>query len=98
MTAIQIPKAAPGACFGFYELARRHGDYAMAGVAIAARGAEPLSSPRIAFFSVAQRAVRAPAAEAALEGWAPAKTDALATARASLDDIAFEGDLNASPD
>lgn len=88
VTGIHIPAASEGRRFAFYELARRHGDYAMAGVAVAASGAT-FDDPRIAFFSVSDRAVRATGAEAAL-----ASGDADAAA-AALDAIDFAGDLNA---
>lgn len=88
VTAVLIPDAAPGDRFGFYELARRHGDYAMVGVAVALTG----SSLRIAYFSVADRALRACAAEAILS------TDigAVDAAVAALDQLEFDGDLNAT--
>jgi len=83
---IRLPKG--GGPFGFYELARRHGDYAMAGVAVA------LEAPRIAFFGVADRAIRAPGAEAALAGRG---ADALANAVAALD-LPVAGDLHTAAD
>ncbi len=85
--AVDVPVAAPDDSFGFYELARRHGDYAMAGVAIAKR-----SDTRIAFFSVAERAMRAPSAEALLTREPAAIDEAIA----SLAEIEFNSDLNAS--
>ncbi|GAB5377205.1 MAG: xanthine dehydrogenase family protein subunit M [Acuticoccus sp.] len=84
---IVLPKA--GGPFGFCELARRHGDYAMAGVAVA------LGTPRVAFFGVADRAVRAPGAEAALAGKDAGDEEAIAAAIATLD-IEFAGDLHTS--
>ena len=88
VTEIAIPARQEGQRFGFYELARRHGDYAMVGVAISE---VPGKTCRIAFFSIADRAIRATAAEAAL-----ASGD-LAAAVAALDDLPFDGDLNAAP-
>ncbi|MEM9779021.1 MAG: FAD binding domain-containing protein [Pseudomonadota bacterium] len=93
VTAIQIPT--PPRRIGFAEVARRHGDYAMAGVAVTDRGTgATLTDPRVAFFGVADRPLRAQAVEEALEGASFSKPDALA----ALSDIPFEGDLNASPD
>lgn len=97
LEAVRFPRAAADARFAFDELARRHGDYAMAGVAVAARGREALSDVRVALFSVADRPVRARAAEAALEGRDPHDPQARAAAAEALDEIAFEGDLNAAP-
>ena len=88
VTDIEIPIADAGDRFGFYELARRHGDYAMAGVAlrIAATGT------RVAFFGVADRALRVRDAEHALQ------SGDLETAIAALDTLSFDGDLNAAPE
>ena len=96
VTAIRIPVPPRGSAWAFHEIARRHGDYAMAGVALAAAAAAPLSDPRIAFFGVADRAVRVPAAEAALDGHAPGDAAARAAAIAVLDGIDYLDDLNAS--
>lgn len=86
---IEVPKATSDDRYGFYELARRHGDYAMAGVAVAARVGVPL---RVAYFGVSDSAVRATGAEAALaNGLDDAAIDA---AIATLDEIDFAEDLN----
>jgi len=67
LTAIRIPAATPDARFGFAELSRRHGDYAMAGLAASARAeGKSLKDIRLAFFGVALTPVRAKHAEAAL--------------------------------
>jgi carbon-monoxide dehydrogenase medium subunit len=94
--AVSIPKAPPGARFAFREIARRHGDYAMAGVAIAARESDPFDGMRIAFFSVSDRAIRALAAEDALNGRVGGDSDAVAAALATVDALELQGDLNAS--
>lgn len=91
VVAIAVPRA-HGRRFGFSELSRRHGDYAMAGCAVAWGEA-----PRAAFFSVADRAIRAHAAEAALAGRAPDDDGAVDAAVAALAEIQFAGDLNAAP-
>ena len=90
LTSVSIPIAQPGDRFGFYEIARRHGDYAMAGVAVAQQNGQF----RIAFFSVADRALRATGAEDVLNA-DPTDIDA---AVARLSEISFDGDLNASPE
>lgn len=90
LTAVSIPIAAPADRCGFYEIARRHGDYAMAGVAVAANG----GAWRIAFFGVADRPLRAEGAEAVLNGDAAN----VAGAVAALSDLDFGGDLNGAPD
>ena len=83
---IEIPLPPSGQRTGFHEIARRRGDYAMAGCAIAA--AADLTDPRIALFGVADRPVRAKAAEAAL----PNDVD---LAIAALAELEFSGDLHA---
>lgn len=91
VTEISLPMASEHQRHGFYELARRHGDYAMAGVAVTSAGAE---RHRIAFFGVSDRAVRAKGAETALDGQPSGDPQALETAIASLDEIEFSADLN----
>jgi aerobic carbon-monoxide dehydrogenase medium subunit len=67
LTAIRIPAASPATRVGFAELARRHGDYAMVGLAACASDAgESLCDLRLAYFGVGSIPVRARRAEAAL--------------------------------
>ena len=68
LTAIRVPVPRSGARFGFAELARRHGDYALVGLAAAATAdGGRLGAVRLAFFGVGDRPTRARRAEAALE-------------------------------
>lgn len=68
LTAIRLPAADKDTRVGFAELARRHGDYAIVGLAASARAAgQGLSDVRLAFFGVGDTPVRADQAEAALE-------------------------------
>jgi carbon-monoxide dehydrogenase medium subunit len=67
LTAVRFPAAAPDTRVGFAELARRHGDYAMVGLAATAKGnTKGLSDVRLCFFGVGATPVRARKAEAAL--------------------------------
>jgi carbon-monoxide dehydrogenase medium subunit len=67
LTAIRIPAATSETRTAFAELARRHGDYAMVGLAATARIAgKALSDVRLVFFGVGTTPVRARTAEAAL--------------------------------
>lgn len=69
LTAIRVPAAGKDARVGFAEFARRHGDYAMVGLAAAARAdGKNLADVRLAFFGVGATALRAKKAEAALAG------------------------------
>jgi aerobic carbon-monoxide dehydrogenase medium subunit len=67
LTAIRVPAAGAHSRYGFAELARRHGDYAMVGLAAAARqDGESLRDVRLAWFGVGATALRSRKAEAAL--------------------------------
>jgi carbon-monoxide dehydrogenase medium subunit len=68
VTAVHLPAARPTNRFGFAELARRQGDYALVGLAASARVAgRALANVRLGFFGVGATPVRAKKAEAALE-------------------------------
>jgi len=67
LTAIRVPAATGDTRAGFAEFARRHGDYAMAGLAATAKAnGKGLSDVRLAYFGVGAMPVRAKSAEAAL--------------------------------
>jgi len=67
LSAIRVPAATADTRVGFAEFARRHGDYAMAGLAACARAeGKGLKDVRLAFFGVGATPVRARRAEAAL--------------------------------
>lgn len=69
LTAIRISAARKDSRFGFAELARRHGDYAIVGLAASARAqGEGLSDVRLAYFGVGATPLRARKAETALTG------------------------------
>ena len=84
--ALRLPVPWPDERFALYEVARRQGDYALAGAAIA-RGE---AGGRVALFGVADRAVLSPAA-AALAAADPA-APAAAFSEALVRDIEFIGD------
>jgi aerobic carbon-monoxide dehydrogenase medium subunit len=68
LTAIRVPAADKSSRVGFAELARRHGDYAIVGLAASARAdGKGLSNIRLAYFGIGNTPVRAKKAEAALE-------------------------------
>ena len=84
LAAVELPMAAADERQHFSELSRRHGDYAVAGLAAAARVARrSLRDVRLAFFSVADRPLRASAAEALLMA-GPVDEARLAAADAAL--------------
>jgi carbon-monoxide dehydrogenase medium subunit len=79
----------PGAGWGLHEVARRHGDFALAGAAaVLSLRAGRIGDGRIALFGVGPSALRAPAAEQRLIGESPTPgllREAAAAAAASLD-------------
>ena len=92
LTAIRIPTATSETRTAFAELARRHGDYAMVGLAATARATgKTLSDVRLVFFGVGTTPVRARTAEAAL---AAGEIDAAAKAVAT--DVDPSDDVQAS--
>ena len=67
LTTIRLPAAGKETRTGFAELARRHGDYAIVGLAASARGdGKGLADVRLAFFGVGATPVRARQSEAAM--------------------------------
>jgi aerobic carbon-monoxide dehydrogenase medium subunit len=86
LTAIRVPAATADARVGFAELARRHGDYAMVGLAASAKASgTALSDVRLVYFGVGATPVRARKAETAL-------------ARGSVDDAVNALDLDPGDD
>src|SRR5205823_5100882 len=70
LTRVRIPRPAGELSWGFLEVARHHGDFALAGVAAAVETGEDgaCRSARIVLFGVADRPLRASRAEEALAG------------------------------
>lgn len=67
LTALRLPAATPDMRYGFAELSRRHGDYAIVGLAASARAdGTSLKDVRLSYFGVALTPIRAKVAEAAL--------------------------------
>jgi carbon-monoxide dehydrogenase medium subunit len=68
ITSVTFARPSDGVVWAFEEFTRRHGDYAMAGLALTARSTDPVTDPRIVYFGISDRPVRAQAAETALDG------------------------------
>jgi carbon-monoxide dehydrogenase medium subunit len=84
--AVRCPAASDDARFGFAELARRHGDYAIVGLAAAGKSnGKTLSDIRLVYFGVGETPVRVRRAEDAL-------------ARGSVDDAVAALDLDPPDD
>jgi carbon-monoxide dehydrogenase medium subunit len=79
------------------ELARRHGDFALAGVACAVEldSADRIQSLRLGLFGVASTPVRATAAEQAARGAAAAEIDPEAVGRVALSGVSCVSDVHA---
>jgi carbon-monoxide dehydrogenase medium subunit len=93
LTAIRVPAADADSRVGFAEFARRHGDYAMVGLAACARAeGRRLGGLRLAFFGVGATPVRARHAERAL-----AEGDVEEAVRALAQDLDPPADIHASP-
>ena len=81
LTEVRIPALPPGTGYAFQEVARRHGDYALAGIcALVTLKDGVCSAVRLAACGVASKPTRLAEAEAALLGAAP---EGQALARAS---------------
>lgn len=101
LVGIDIPAALEGTSFGFEEVSRRHGDFALAGAAASvtrdARGV--CTAVRVALFGVADRPLLAPTLPAALLGARPTlemiRDAAEAASRADIDP---PSDIHASSD
>jgi carbon-monoxide dehydrogenase medium subunit len=92
LTAVRVPAATADTRVGFAEFARRHGDYAMVGLAACARAeGKRLGDLRLAYFGVGATAVRARHAERAL-----AEGDIEAAVRALTQDLDPPSDVHAS--
>jgi carbon-monoxide dehydrogenase medium subunit len=99
IAAVEVPAAKPGERSTILELARRSGDYAMAGVAARAQvGDGTLARLRLVFFGVGDAPVLARGAMAAAAG-KPPTPETIAAAQAALDaDLSPPADLHGSPE
>ncbi|HMK69960.1 MAG TPA: xanthine dehydrogenase family protein subunit M [Xanthobacteraceae bacterium] len=99
VTEIALPKLPPGTGWGFEEVARRHGDFALAAVAVTLTVSDgTIAQARIALTGVGPTALRAEAAEARLIGHpleADMTSSAIDAVRAAIEP---ETDLHASAD
>jgi carbon-monoxide dehydrogenase medium subunit len=98
LVAAEIPAAAPGHGFAFEEISRRHGDFALAGVAAAVRvdADGRCAGVRVALLSVGEGPVLA--ATDALLGHAPSPEAIRAAAADAAAAIDPPGDIHATSD
>jgi carbon-monoxide dehydrogenase medium subunit len=97
-TAVRFTLPGAGAGWGFAEVSRRHGDFALVGaVAVLARAAAgTVGRARLAFFGAGGTPVRGLAAERALEGRAPSAPLIAEAARAAASALAPDADIHAT--
>jgi carbon-monoxide dehydrogenase medium subunit len=97
LTEVRIPSGPAGAGWAFYEIARRHGDFALVGVAaMVSLEGDRIDDARLALIGVADRAVRAPDAEAALRGQSATLDTFADAARTATKDLEPASDMHGS--
>jgi carbon-monoxide dehydrogenase medium subunit len=78
IVAVNFPARAPNMSVGFAELSRRHGDFALVGLAAVATGRSAIDSARLVYFGCVDRAKVARSVSAAVAGLrAPVKDNAV---------------------
>ncbi len=97
LTAVRVRSAGPGTGAAYEEVARRHGDFAMAGVAAVVRlDGDTIAEARIAVSGVDLAPVRASKAEAVLTGQTADEATLTAAADAATADLHPSSDLHGS--
>lgn len=98
LVEVRLPAPSPGTRAGFVEVARRHGDYALAGAAALVRldPAGTIAEARLALFGVDATPVRAVEAEAALRGARPGEDVFREAAELAASGLAPNADVHAS--
>lgn len=98
LTALRFSAWDQPAAFAFDEIARRSGDFALAGAAvgIGTDAAGRINRAAVGMLGVGPTPLRAPAVEAALLGLAPADADPAEIGRLAADDMDPIGDVHAS--
>jgi aerobic carbon-monoxide dehydrogenase medium subunit len=96
---VRFPTAGPGTGISFQEVARRHGDFAIVGLAASVTLSDgAISDARLALTGLSDVPVRAAAAEDLLVGERPSAELFDEAARLATDDIDPPGDLHGSSD
>jgi len=99
LVEIRFPTAGPGTGVSFQEVARRHGDFAIVGLAVSlVLSGGVISDARLAFAGVSDVPVRAAAAEDLLAGERPSAELFDEAARLATSDIDPPADLHGSSD
>ena len=99
LVEVRFPVAEPGTGVAFQEVARRHGDFAMVGVAASLTLADgTITDARLAFSGVADVPVRAVEAESLLRGQQPSAELFAEAARRAAEQLDPPADLHGSSD
>jgi carbon-monoxide dehydrogenase medium subunit len=99
LTEVRFPAAGPGTGTSFQEVARRHGDFAIVGLATSVTLSDgAITDARLAFAGMSDVPVRAVAAEDLLAGERPSAGLFEEAARRATDGIDPPGDLHGSPE
>jgi len=95
VTSINIPITDSPKKFGFYEVTRRHGDYAMAGAVVTSENNENLfNDTRVVLFAVSTKPMRMIKSEDSLNGNNLDNQDAINAAIDAVSGNSFESDLH----
>jgi carbon-monoxide dehydrogenase medium subunit len=97
-TAARFALPPDGSGWGFAEVARRHGDFALVGciAVLALNGAGAVSHARLGLFGVGGTPVRSAAGESLLVGREPTAARRVDAARAAASALSPDGDIHAS--
>lgn len=99
LAEVRFPAAGPGTGVAFLEVARRHGDFAIVGLAVSLTLADGvIRDARLAFAGVSDVPVRAAEAEDLLVGERPSAELFAQAARVATADLDPPADLNGSPE
>ena len=95
VTSINIPITDSPKKFGFYEVTRRHGDYAMAGAVVTSENNKNLfNDTRVVLFAVSTKPMRMIKSEDSLNGNNSDNQDAINAAIDAVSGNSFESDLH----
>jgi carbon-monoxide dehydrogenase medium subunit len=99
LTEVRFPAAGPGTGTSFQEVARRHGDFAIVGLAASLTLSQgTISDARLAFAGLSDVPIRAADAEDLLVGETPSAELFEEAARRAIDDLDPPADLHGSSD
>lgn len=100
LVEVRVPPCPPATSWAFVEVSRRHGDFALVGVAalLTLDATGVIGEARLAFTGAAPTPLRARRAEAWLRGQAPTEAAFREAARLAAQELEPESDLHASAD